>query len=198
MRRKSPQLMRAHFNLIEIALALGILSIGLLGTLGLFSVGLNSNRDAIGRNYSADSADEILHQLAATVKKDWARVEDLEEGTPPDMPTPGPLDSAWSSISESGNFYQQTVPDGIVYRMQQTSIAASSDSVVDFDAMVRIWRTPTEVWEYDSVARTWDSVIDEDYERGLMMNVEMSWPALVPFSVRQKAYFTMEVAKDDD
>ena len=203
MTHSKPNVKRAYFNLIEIALALGVLSIGLMGTLGLFSVGLNSNRDAIGRNYSADAADELLHQLAASIKEDWGQVDNFEP-SPVDVSTEeaGPYDDAsWTNISESaGNLYYRDYSGGRVYRVVQDRPTAADPTIkiVDFDAMVRIWKTPSRAWEYDPDAGSWSEVEDVDYDHRVIMNVEMSWPATLPFHARQKAYFTMEVAKNND
>lgn len=190
------ELKRAYFNLIEIVLAMGILTIGLMGTLGLFSVGLNANRESIGRNYSADAGDEILHQLAASLKNDWALESNFSE-KPPNISSGADAISTWTAIPASaGNLYEKTYSGDTVYRVQQTSNSASA--VVDFDAMVRVWKAPSMAWEYDPDAGSWDEVEDTAYERRMLLHVEMSWPSSVPFHARQKAYFTMEVAKDND
>ena len=197
MKTPRNKLIRAHFNLIEIALALGVLSIGLMGTLGLFSVGLNSNREAIGRNYSADAADEILHRLAVGLRQDWEGRRDQYPDDPPDISAgAGDIDD-WADVDKTaGNMFYRDYSGETVYRIYQES--DSTEPVVDFDAMVRIWRTPSEAWEYDPDTDSWASVIDTTYERRLILNIEMSWPALLPFHARQKTYFTMEVARDND
>jgi type II secretory pathway pseudopilin PulG len=67
--------------------------------------------------------------------------------------------------------------------------------VVDFDAMVRVWRSPTTAWEYNGAS--WVSSTDSDYERRAQLNVEISWPATLKYGNRQKAFYVMEVAREE-
>jgi len=84
-----------------------------------------------------------------------------------------------------------------VYRiLQQTDdIAGVGTTVVDFDAMVRIWKTPTAAWEYDVVNAVWLPTTDSAYGKRALLNLEMSWPAAVNFSARRKTYYALEVNK---
>ncbi|HRU02447.1 MAG TPA: hypothetical protein P5239_12180, partial [Victivallales bacterium] len=59
------------FNMVEIALALAVIGIGIAGVMALFPVGFNSVRDAMAENYSADIAEEFLAQISRECKNDW-------------------------------------------------------------------------------------------------------------------------------
>ena len=49
-----------NFNMVEIALAMVIISLGISGVLGLFSVGVNAKKESISENNVADAAEYIL------------------------------------------------------------------------------------------------------------------------------------------
>ncbi len=51
------------FNMIEVALSMAIIAIGMTSILGLFPVGLNASRTAMAENYSADAVEYIFGYL---------------------------------------------------------------------------------------------------------------------------------------
>lgn len=53
------------FTLVEIALALLVISVGMLALFGLFPVGLNANRAALDETRAAMFADEVLNGVRA-------------------------------------------------------------------------------------------------------------------------------------
>jgi uncharacterized protein (TIGR02598 family) len=56
---------REGFTLIEVALALLVISIGLLALFGLFPIGLDANRAALDETRAALFADEVLNGVRA-------------------------------------------------------------------------------------------------------------------------------------
>jgi hypothetical protein len=48
------------FNMIEVALAMAVIALGMTSILGLFPVGLNASRNAIAENYCADAVDQMI------------------------------------------------------------------------------------------------------------------------------------------
>ena len=52
------------FSLIEIALAIGILAVGLTAIMSLLPLGFQETRDSIGENYSSEAADSMLAYIA--------------------------------------------------------------------------------------------------------------------------------------
>jgi prepilin-type N-terminal cleavage/methylation domain-containing protein len=66
---------RPGFTLIEIALALLVLSIGLLAVFGLFPVGIDSNRMALGETRAAMFGEEVLNGVRARAALfDWNNI----------------------------------------------------------------------------------------------------------------------------
>jgi type II secretory pathway pseudopilin PulG len=73
LRRRS-----AGFTLVEIALAILVVSIGLLSVFSLFPAGLVSNKAAIDDTYSAMFAEEVFYGYRAQVSVNpWASIESL-------------------------------------------------------------------------------------------------------------------------
>ena len=199
-----------RFNLVEIVIALGIVAIGVTAVMGFLPMGLNASRDAIADNYAADSGDQLLHYLSSTIQEDWSQLANIHT-QPPDVATgSGDLTTDWTVITGT-NIYTRDYPtsdgDKTVYRiLQQTDVIDGTDddgdglidngtptTVVDFDAMVRIWKTPTSAWEYNG--STFAPVTDTGYAKRALLNLEISWPAVVNFGARRKTYYALEVNK---
>lgn len=60
-----------NFNMVEIALAMVIIAIGISGILGLFSVGVNARKAAISENNIADAAEYILGLYRAVIAEKY-------------------------------------------------------------------------------------------------------------------------------
>jgi type II secretory pathway pseudopilin PulG len=180
------------FSLVEVVLALGILGIGLVQVMRLFPVGLSSVRDAVAERYAADSADHFLHQIALQLKNssneyaNWQRYGlSLPDSKPQgEEPTEwnewfsGPSTTCWTE-SDTCQFVK------VEQRTQDAELA-------DFSAIYRIWRDSVSYWNYED--GNWvEETIDEDTALGL--NVEVSWPATVPYQQRQTALYRLEIFK---
>lgn len=62
-----------NFNLIEVALAMAILAIGIASILVLFPVGVNANKSAIANNNLADIAEYMMGYLRGKITVSWAK-----------------------------------------------------------------------------------------------------------------------------
>lgn len=71
---------RHPFNMVEIALAMAIIAIGLSGILVLFPVGINASKSAIADNNLADIAEYIMGYLQARCNEEWIK----NTSNPPD------------------------------------------------------------------------------------------------------------------
>jgi type II secretory pathway pseudopilin PulG len=182
-----------RFNLVEIVIALGIVAIGVTAVMGFLPMGLNASRDAIADNYAADSGDQLLHYLSSTIQEDWSQLDDFDSVPPNVAAGSGDL-STWTVIPGT-NIYTKVYASKTVYRiLQQTDdIAGVGTTVVDFDAMVRIWKTATAASEYKG--GVWVTTTDSDYGKRALLNLEITWPAAVNFGARRKTYYALEVNK---
>ena len=59
----SPQIRQRGFSLVEIVIAIGIVSFALLPTLGLLPIGLNSLRESMGQTAMANISQQIRGEL---------------------------------------------------------------------------------------------------------------------------------------
>ena len=76
------------FNLIEIALAIGILAVGMTSIVTLFPLGLNEVNNAIRENYSSEASVSMMALIQTQAYSDWNGIISL-------IPTEKPvIDSA--------------------------------------------------------------------------------------------------------
>ena len=59
---------------------------------------------------------------------------------------------------------------------------------IDFTAQVLVWRTQME-----EVYNVGESVTKVDYDRAVILNVEISWPINVPYPDREKRYYQFSI-----
>jgi hypothetical protein len=178
----------ASFNMVEVALAMAVIALGVLSIMALFPVGLAASRDAIADSYSADSAEQLLHYFAEQGKSNWAAaITDPITGLPTSKPSGG---EGWSPVPGSADF---TGPTAVleqgsaagVYRLTQKTAATE-----DFQAVYRLWRTDAE-YKYHDGGNWVDGTVAPDY--GVVLNLEVGWPAAAPEGKRQTALYTLEV-----
>ena len=65
------KIQKKFFNMVEIALAMAIIAIGLSSILVLFPVGVNANKSAIADNNLADIAEYVMSHLRAGCSSEW-------------------------------------------------------------------------------------------------------------------------------
>lgn len=208
------------FNLIEIALAIGILSVGIVIIMSLFPVGVNENRKSVGINYSAIVAESIFSYISreANEPSNWDATLNLlpcsaSVNTPPIILKPdGKLDpSTWITPGE-GYIYKiadRDINDNLctagVY-----GIKIKTGDIIDFTAEALIWRqlfyAPSSTTPFylkdlyvSGYTEDFDTSIDnsirlEQIEKLITgINIEISWPAEKPYSQRNKNRYYFEV-----
>lgn len=194
---------RQAFNLVEIILAIVVIGVALLAIVGLVPIGLHANQAAVGNNQAADSADQLIGYYANFLRDDWVNnAQDADLPTAPD------------DISDFNNYAvlqantQSAIPGTNIHDVEKsgndaeyqgiyritTTTAAGSESAVDFDGIVRVWKTPTTGWSYQG-GGTWLDGEDTGFNSRLQLNVEISWPAQKPYFARERAFYTFEVSR---
>lgn len=199
---------RSPFSLIEIMLALGVCVIGICAVMVLFPVGANASRDAAMETYAAHAADQMLHSLKhqlRNVPAAWttligAAVDGSEGELPTAMDTglaytQAQLDesSRWDDAATSQPNLFKCKDAGVlgVYQMIShrldskvfSDIIAASDKI-DYRGLVQVWKEPITV---QGTALP--------FAHGVKLNVQVSWPPMLPPAARQKSYYTLEVFK---
>ncbi len=176
----------AAFNLVEIALALGIIGIGMAGVMGLYPVALKASRNAVAENYSMNSAEQFLCFLEMQADSDWTA---FIASVPATKPSPAQLTTAnnWSG-NDIGDIYDSgtTLGSGVY------GVKMSSASVVDFSAHAVIWKTPVKS-SYG--ADTPKFFTDSAFESSVIVNIELSWPVEAPYAAREKRVYAIMLSK---
>lgn len=190
--------------MVEIVLALAVVAIGVLSIVSLVPIGSQAARDAIGESYASQTAEHLLNWIATDAKSNWDAYTDPSTYD-------GKIPSAGSSLAtvstmnagdwdervsitdqnSTGLWEHKTVP--AVFHVQQTTRISVTERIVEMDAVVRVWRTPTQAPEWN--VTSWVNTSDSNFLRRMQLNMEVTWPATIPYNRRQKAYYTLEVAR---
>ncbi|NOY79553.1 MAG: hypothetical protein GXP31_00980 [Kiritimatiellaeota bacterium] len=196
---------RTHpFTMIEIVLALGVIAIGVVSVLALFPVGIKAGTDAMATDYSAQVGDEMLHYLEQQIRikttsyDGW--IDYLNNGAGTKIPeagsTPAPNDfdvaSATGHNQECTLYWNGTAPN-IVYKViryvDKTGGTANQYDpgidILDYSAIAVVWRK--------KVVIPGGPASGLDYSVAACLNVEISWPAQLPYGAREKRTYSLEL-----
>ncbi len=174
------------FNMVEIALALAIVGIGIAGIMALFPVALNASRDSIGDNNAPDVAEQFINYLESEGRKDWSAFNALV----PSISTIAADDTGVTSYNLiSGNNIYSTNSAGY------WKVEIKSNNNVDFSAIVKVGKrldgSNNSIQDL-SVNKILTSV---PVAYAVSLVVEISWPSEIPYDKRQKRYYQYEIFK---
>jgi len=198
------------FTMVEIILALGVCVIGICSIMVLFPIGANASRDAAMETYAANAADQMLNYMKYEITKkseNWNKY--IKDGFDPDntLDTGNPKDegsspadllstSIWPNSMGviASNVFRHHSKKG-VYQIissrdaDQENMDVSSPNV-DFRAIMNVWR--------DQIKFTTGKPPPKDiyglpFDMAVQLNVEISWPAALPYPARQKSHYVLEV-----
>lgn len=181
--------------MVEVALSLAIVGIGIGGIMALFPVALNANKEAIGDNYCPDIASQFLGyiQMMCILDADWSNAASYVQKIPTGKPYDGSEknDSYWKTTPENNtNIYTPDsipappAPDHGMFRIVQMN-----GDIVDFDAEVRVWKTQIE---HLFVSSTHPDV-QVPWTHGINLSVEISWPRAKPYNSRYVRNYSLEI-----
>ncbi len=178
-----------RFTMVEVVLAIGVILLGVVAVLTLFPVGLKSDRDAVGSNYAADAAQQFLAHIATAAKKDWASYIGSSDDTGMIVASrPGETEQDHSDWTRIGTTNLYSTGDNQIFGVKQ-----GSPAVMDFIAVVRVWKSSVTSQTFSGSG--WVDNEDEDYEESAGLNVEISWPAEIPYAQRNRELFYREIFK---
>lgn len=194
-RRKS----RKNYNLVELAISIAIVGIGISSIMSLFSVGLEATRDAIGENYSSCAANQFLIYIARNCnnpgKNFGSGARDFWEEYIYPAPSSEIPETIPSEADENSATFSTTAVEGGIYSSDYPGlyrIAQGSSSVRDFWATIRIWKSTIKNMYIFS--QNWSEV---SYEYAVKLNIEISWPAEKSYDKRESRYYCMEVFRQE-
>ena len=199
--------------MVEIALAMAIIGIGISSVLVLFPVGINAGKSSVADNNIADVSEYMLGYLRAGMMSEWLS----GSGTTffsSKIPSSKPDDSSvnYNEIGDK-NWIDSNVNG--VFKFEQAS-GTGTDRIVDFSACVKVWQeADANVTFY---ALTDISSLKKDYPKGVsramytkvkssdyeaaknpmskylkIFWVEISWPIEAPAEKRESRTYRMEI-----
>lgn len=183
-----------RFNLIEIALAIGILAIGMTAIVSLFPLGFQETRDSVGENYSSEAADSMLAYIAREAYSDWNALFDGDgdgNGTNCLIPTTKPSTALTSTTGwtqpagYTGVIYDPNAGDG-VFGLKVTS--GDDGSISDFSGQVLIWKSKIQ-----NIRAAGVDIAELDYSDAVALNLEISWPVEKIYAQRKKNTYYFEL-----
>ena len=159
-----------RFNLVEVALALVILAIGLSSVMVLFPVGLKASQGSIADNNLGNVAERVAAYLQAkyTSSEVWKDDGTFASGVISDIISDrdeysfnpeaegSPTSSDFTTTSESsqtdgmsGLYQLSGKPNYYLYRQYSTVGSGGNDRAIDFEAIVRVgWDNETLTKQY--------------------------------------------------
>ena len=165
------------FNMIEIALAIGILAIGIVAILSIMPIGLKEDRVSKTQNYAASASDSAFAYVSREFDNSWG-------GLP--LPSSKPATQLsntdnWTASVE-GNIYKPGVEDG-VYGIK---MASGNGSIADTAGEVLMWQTPINNAMVGGTEKL-------DFTSASGLNMEISFPVEKPYEQREKYKYYFEM-----
>ncbi len=192
------------FNMVEVALALAVIGIGITSIMVLFPVGINANKAAIADNNTADVAEYLLGYVQMRINDDFRKPLNMSSGLigglkDTDNRNEKNIDSdSFKSISGFDNLLLSS--SGDVFRYEQKSFV-NDEEVVDFSAEARLWAEDVKIeyrdWAQAGAPYTRGTLaVSDNYER--LVYLELSWPADVPYKkgsdyLRERRLFVLDI-----
>ena len=199
---------RHFFNLIEIAMSLGIVGFGVSAIMSVFPAALQNAENSIGQDYVSNASDLFISYISTEAKVfgqwDGVVVNGLPSAKPDETIDDAALIATSPIDTDSPNVFGSSDP-GIYAVIQWNDINADgvmdSGEHTDFEGIVRIWTDTlgagsinvrnTTLSSYDN-SNT--SPVNITTQFGVGIFTELSWPKHKPYSRREKRLFYTELS----
>lgn len=206
-------LTKYKFNMVEIALAMVVIALGISGILGLFAVGVNAKKAAISENNIADVAEYMLGTYRTVILNHIynsnATSGVLKGVGLSNKPSDADVnDKEWDidsssvkrfSVTRKGNtedthiYYKSgTIPQVFCY---MPSRKIGTVKIPDCQIVGRIWAENPGVdyrdWANDILTKAEFDFYDKDYAMKVLL--ELSWPVEKEYEDREKRVFVMYI-----
>ena len=135
---------KQFFNLIEIALAIAIIAVGMSSVLVLFPAGLNAVNSAAADNSAPDAVQYLAGYVESRIRNEWnnsgAPGTPRTSNTVTNLPTEKPdATESWNSTPITDTPIYTSSTDGL-FKYEQTH-TVDGQPVTDFAAAARVWKT---------------------------------------------------------
>ncbi len=167
-----------RFNLIEIALAMGILAVGVSSLMVLYPVGIRASGAAQAENNLPNIVERIVSELELRLRNetDWSAGA---AAAIPTTKTASTFDNFDAFTESSVSFAKDTVfkGNGVFWFAK----ARPGADMPDFSAEVKYWRGNASSFKtpWDGATRT------PGGQQQLVLYVEVSWPLDMSYALRE-------------
>ncbi|MBQ9787790.1 MAG: hypothetical protein IJW33_06450 [Lentisphaeria bacterium] len=211
---------RYNFNLVEIMLAVVILTVGMTSVFVLFPAGLSNHRSAVAENSISDMAELVISRIRAEA----ALASDEEGFLDADTNNMGEYNDShksedadkiealdWMEFDKDDPWTVKKIENGF-YLVRQLS-GSGEDKYIDFAAVVQVYKDANYEDELFVTMKSGDAVLYSSLDKSkhdsfnvkelkseefvLPLIVEISYPADRPYDDREKAYFRFEIYNDN-
>ena len=183
---------KQFFNLIEIALAIAIIAVGMSSVLVLFPAGLNAVNSAAADSSAPDAVQYLAGYVESRIRHEWnSSGASRTSNTVTNLPTakPGAAES-WNASPIPNTPIYTSSTNGL-FKYEQTHMV-NSQPVVDFAAAARVWKTDNN---HISVPGQL-SPVDISYPPSTVMVtifIEVSYPLEKPYDERDKQIYRLDL-----
>jgi len=176
-----------NFTLIEMIIAIALIAIGVTATISLFPVAMHASKSAIGHNYSAMAAENILSYISNEAEDHW-------NDTISSFPTQNTINKTFSNASQFTKNHDGTDDnpgyiwdnedddtDGIFGLKVQTNGTRTTDGTIDMLGEIHIWKEKFQPPGFSNK------------ESAAKIYMEISWPLEKEWKKRNKNYYYLEL-----
>jgi hypothetical protein len=168
------------YNLIEIALSIAILALGLTAIVSLFPLGFQEIGDSIGETYSSMAADSMIAYVAREAYSDWTILDNVPTAEPSTVLT---STTGWTKLE--GDIYDPDEGPGI-YGLMLTS--GDDNSITDFTGEALLWKSKVQ-----NIRAAGETIAELPYDDAAALHLEISWPVEKPYDQRKKNTYYFEL-----
>lgn len=203
---------RSLFNMIEVALAIAVVAIGLSSIMVLFPVGLNATSAAITDDNIPDAAEYILSYMEGRILKSWrhdggAKKSDFLDLVKDKKPDDSRIQEESKKITAGEIDKEQVNDDGILlgagniglFRFQKVVKLESSagGERTDFAVDALVWRESVRGKSFETLlavpgitgSRTKEKTVSD--KAAVELCVELSWPIEQQYVMREKRLYRL-------
>lgn len=127
---------RFKFNMVEIALAVAVISIGLSAVLVLFPVGINATRAAMDESSCSDAAECIARYIRGCFLNVWYSNPTESSFSSLNLPSGRPDSAEPTSLSPVSSFPELSSGGGGFFKFTRSGYGGEEI----FSAVIRVWR----------------------------------------------------------
>ncbi|MBO5763432.1 MAG: hypothetical protein J6R85_06125 [Lentisphaeria bacterium] len=209
---------KRFFNLIEIALAMAVIALGLSSIMVLYPVGLNATNEATADNVAPDAVAYLMSYLEAGTQVGWIDSDGkpvasgnnfLGSGSNALIPemdrtNPSPNDFFEDDFEDDVEYPavdKEEADAGKVVNLSQGKKGSAVPGLFKYeqsymtsdDERVVDFSAIMRVWRDDDVYVYPNNKIKVNENTAVALNIEISYPAEKPYSAREKQLYRLEL-----